>query len=133
MGIDHRPADRLLRLTERGSAILEGAVALAVAFLLLTLLIQVGFAVAARNAAEASVAAAARRAARPGAHPALEEAALSELLRSSLPGIEGLSVDVRVSPQTVEASASFLWQPPGPRWIPLAIRVAAVAPRSVPP
>lgn len=107
--------------------------ALAVAFLLLTLLIQVGFAVAARNAAEASVAAAARRAARPGAHPALEEAALSELLRSSLPGIEGLSVDVRVSPQTVEASASFLWQPPGPRWIPLAIRVAAVAPRSVPP
>jgi hypothetical protein len=108
-------------------------VALAVAFLLLTLLVQVGFVVAARNAAEASVAAAARRAARPGADPALEEAALSDMLRSSLPGIEGLSVDVQARPETVEASARFLWQPPGPRWMPLAIHVAAVASRSVPP
>ena len=133
MGIDHSPADRLLRLRERGSAILEGAVALAVAFLLLTLLVQVGFVVAARNAAEASVAAAARRAARSGADPALEEAALSDMLRSSLPGIEGLSVDVEAGPEAVEASARFLWQPPGPRWMPLVIHVAAAASRSVPP
>jgi hypothetical protein len=106
---------------------------LVVAFLLLTLIIQVAGAAVARHAAEAAVGAAARRAARPGALVAAEEQRLAADLAAALPGASRISVQVTLRPKRAEAEARFRWLPPGPAWLPLAITVTGAAPRVVPP
>ena len=136
MGIHHRAAHRILRLAltrDRGSAIIEGTVALAVAFLLLTLVVQVAFVIAARNAAESAVAASARRAARPGADLDAEETSLDAVLAATVPGAHDIVVGVDVSQTTSVASASFEWDPPGPDWLPIIIRVESAVPVLTPP
>lgn len=132
MELDHRPADRLLRL-EGGSAIIEGLAGLLIAFLLLTLIVQVAGAAIARNSAEAVVSAAARRASRPGALVETEEARLARDLATALPGVAAVIVDVRLQPEQAVAAARFRWRPPGPAWLPLRIEVRSSAPRMVPP
>ncbi len=106
---------------------------MAVAFLLLTLLVQVAFAVAARNAAEGAVGAAARRAARPGADVARVEAQLANALAASLPGMRRASESVEVAGGTAYAQAEISWEPPGPGWATLTFRVAARVPVLEPP
>lgn len=104
-----------------------------IAFLLLTLIVQVAGAAVARNSAEAVVSAAARRASRPGALVEAEEARLTRDLAAALPGATGVAVDVRLQAQQAVATARFRWRPPGPDWLPLRIEVRASAPRMIPP
>lgn len=107
--------------------------ALAIAFLLLTLVVQVAFVVVARNAAETAVAASARRAARPGAAIGEEQAALEAVLAATVPGARNLRVAVSRDGERSEATARFRWDPPGPSWVPITLRVRASAPLVTPP
>ncbi len=112
---------------------IEGTAGLVVAFILLTLIIQVAGAAIARHAAEAAVSAAARRAARPGALVEVEEEHLAADLATALPGATGVRVNIDMRPKRAQATARFRWLPPGPDWLPLTIVVQASAPRVVPP
>ncbi len=112
---------------------IEGAVALAVAFLLLTLIAQAGLAVVARNAAEGAVAAAARRAARPGSDLGSVAAQLRSTLAATVPGVTEPRSDVGRDGAAAWATASFRWSPPGPAWLPIRISVAAETPVLAPP
>ncbi len=107
--------------------------ALAVAFLLLTLLAQAGLAVVARNAAEGAVAAAARRAARPGSDLGDVQAQLRATLAATVPGVTETQSNVHRDRTRARATASFRWTPPGPAWLPLRIAVAAETPMLAPP
>ena len=104
-----------------------------VAFILLTLIVQVAGAALARHAAEAAVSAAARRAARPGALASVEEERLAADLATALPGATGVTVSIEMRPKRALASARFRWLPPGPDWLPLTMVVQGSAPRMVPP
>ncbi len=104
-----------------------------VAFILLTLIVQVAGAALARHAAEAAVSAAARRAARPGALASVEEERLAADLATALPGATRVKVNIEMRPKRALASARFRWLPPGPDWLPLTIVVQGSAPRMVPP
>ena len=112
---------------------IEGTAGLVIAFLLLTLIVQVSGAAVARNAAEAVVGAAARRASRPGALVEAEEARLAADLQTALPGATGVRVFIDLRPKRALATARFRWLPPGPDWLPLTIVVQAAAPRMVLP
>lgn len=112
---------------------MEGAVGLGIAFLLLTLLAQAGLAVVARNAAEGAVAAAARRAARPDAAVASVRGELDRTLAATVPGVAEATSDVGRDAKAAWATASFRWNPPGPAWLPIRIRVAAEVPVLAPP
>ncbi|MBM3694849.1 MAG: hypothetical protein FJW79_02790 [Actinobacteria bacterium] len=103
------------------------------AFVLLTLIVQVAGAAVARHTAEAAVSAGARRAARPGAVAAQEEHRLAADLAAALPGATGVRVSVDLRPRLALATASFRWRPPGPDWRPFTIAVRAAVPRVVPP
>ncbi len=108
--------------------------ALGIAFLLLTLIAQLGMAAVARNAAETAAAAAARRAARPGTDLAAERAQLAAVLDATVPGAQGtITSQVHRNNTNGWATAKFRWNPPGPRWMTLTIRVLAEAPLMVPP
>ena len=98
---------------------IEGTAGLVVAFILLTLIVQVAGAAVARHAAEAAVSAAARRAARPGALVAVEEERLAADLATALPGATGVDVGIEMRPRAR----------PGHRPLPLA---AARAPTGFP-
>ena len=125
--------DSRLRTTDAGSALLEGVAALAVAFLLLALIVQVAFVVVARNAAEAAVAASARRAARPGTDLGQEQASLAAVLAATVPGAHDLRVAVTSDGEQGRAEARFAWDPPGPDWLPIRIAVDAEVPVVAPP
>jgi hypothetical protein len=113
--------------------VIEGTAGLVVAFILLTLIVQVAGAAVARHAAEAAVSAAARRAARPGALIEAEQERLAADLATALPGATGVTVNIEMRPKRALATARFRWRPPGPDWLPLTIAVQGSASRVVPP
>ncbi len=127
-----RPAHRVLRLSD-GSAIVEGLVAVGTAFLLLALVVHVGFLLAAREVAAAAAEAAARRAAREGTDLAEAARRFEEELARALPGAEPETVTIVVDGDVVVATATFTWHPPGPRLSPSTLVVRATAARSAPP
>ena len=131
MGLDHQPADRVL--LEGGSATIEGTVALGLAFLLLTLLVQVATAMTARSAAGAAVAASARRASLPGFDAAGEEIRLGEMIEATVPGARRIRTDVRARGDLATALVRFEWRPPGPVWRTFVIRVRSDVPLVVSP
>lgn len=133
MGEHHGTAHHVLRVDERGSAILEGTVGLAIAFLLLALFVQLGMLMTARAAAQAAVAASARRAAWLGTDLAAEEAALARILEATVPGAQLPEVAVTRRDRIAHAEVSFTWDPPGPRWIPLRVAVRSSSPVVIPP
>lgn len=112
---------------------IEGTAGLVVAFILLTLIVQVAGAAVARHAAEAAVGAAARRAARPGALVTVEEKHLAADLAAAIPGATGVDIGIEMGPRRALATARFRWLPPGPDWLPLIIVVRGSAPRMVVP
>lgn len=130
MVFDIQRDKRLLRL-ERGSALIEGTVALAIAFLLLALVVHVGLLVTARSTAESAVGSMARRAARPEA--SVGEAELIDLIESSVLGSTDVSATVDTDETRSIAVASFLWNPPGPSFGSIRITVRASEPVVVPP
>lgn len=129
MGRRHSPA--LRRRLERGSALIEGLVALAVAFLLLTLVVQLAFGLVARNAAQHAVADAARRAAHQTGAPTAAD--LEAMLRRAIPGADEIRATIEVEDPSVVATATVGWDPPGPRWVPVSFTVRATAPLVVAP
>lgn len=130
MVLDRQRDQRLLRL-ERGSALIEGTVALAIAFLLLALVVHVGLFVTARSTAESAVGSMARRAARPGATVAGGD--LVDLIESSVIGSTDVSASVSADQHRALAVASFVWNPPGPSFGTIRMTVRASEPVIVPP
>jgi hypothetical protein len=107
--------------------------ALALAFVLLAVVVQVSFVVIARNAAESAAAASARRAARPDADLVDADRVLQDLVEATVPGAQSVETTVERTPTDAIATVRFTWDPPGPRLIPITIAVAATSPVAVPP
>jgi hypothetical protein len=123
---------RLLRLND-GSATLEGIVAMGVFFLLIAVIVQLGFLVIARSAVAASMEAAARRAALPDSSVPDEEARLGSEILAVVPGIDVLDTSIERSERNVTVRASFEWTPPGPDLIPIQFTLERSHASVVPP
>jgi hypothetical protein len=132
MGQRCGPIQRLLRLSE-GSTTLEGIVAMGVFFLLIAVIVQLGFLVIARSAVSASMEAAARRAAVPDSDVFAEESRLGAEIRVVVPGIEILGTSIVRSTQDVTVRATFEWTPPGPDLIPIQFTLERSHATVVPP
>jgi hypothetical protein len=128
-----RPVDRPVHLKESGSIVIEGVAALALAFVLLAVAVQVSFVMVARTTAESAAAVSARRAAHPAADLADTDRALRDLVAATVPGAGDVATTVERSSSAAIARISFTWDPPGPRLVPLTISVEAMAPLVVPP
>lgn len=96
-----------------GSAVLEGIAAVAVVFLLFTVLVQAATALVAHQAAEAAVAGAARRTAL-GSGVEIDEQRLLETLEATVPGGHNIEAGVASDGRVARAWARFDFQPPGP-------------------
>ena len=102
-------------------------------FILLTLVVQIGFYVVARNAAAVAVEGAVRVAARdPDSIEAVRQR-LERDLAVTVPGAAEAAVEVTVSGSTVHGLVSFEWAPPGPDLAPITVTVSRSAPMGVPP
>lgn len=129
MGIDKQSGHVVLRL-DRGSAIIEGVAALGIAFILFAVVVQVALLVTARTTAQAAVDSFARRAA---VSSSMGAADLADQLQGVLPGSRDVAVSVDRSASVVRAVVEFAWDPPGPRLVPVSVRVTGWAPVVSPP
>ena len=105
---------------------------MAVFFLLLVVVVQIGFAVTARSMVAASVDGAARRAAVGGDDAELVERLEAEV-RRTVPGLELTSASVDRSDTTVTVEVRYRWLPPGPDLLPMDVTVARQRSVVVPP
>ena len=103
------------------------------AFLLLAVLAQAGFGLVARATAETGAAAVARRAALPGADPRAAERNLAGLIAATVPGATDVETGAVLEEDRVVVTASFSWDPPGPRWLSVRFTVRRSAPLVVAP
>ncbi len=108
----------------------EGIAAVAIVFILFTVVAQLSIALLAQQTAEAAVASAAREAT---IRPGFSEEQLLVALRATVPGAErieaGLAVDQRLS----RAWARFEFHPPGPMFRSFEFLVEAEVPVVVSP
>ncbi|MEN8238196.1 MAG: hypothetical protein ABFR53_03225 [Actinomycetota bacterium] len=102
-------------------------------FLLIAVVVQLGFLVIARSAVSASMEAAARRAALPNSDVSAEESRLGTEIRAVVPGIEILDTDIARSAQDVTIRATFKWTPPGPDLVPVQFTLERSHANVVPP
>jgi Flp pilus assembly protein TadG len=123
---------RLLRLSD-GSTTLEGIVAMGVFFLLIAVVVQLGFLVIARSAVSASMEAAARRAAIPESDVPAERARLGKEIQTVVPGIKIVDTSIKRSFEDVTVRATFEWTPPGPDLIPIQFTLERAHANVVPP
>lgn len=101
-------------------------------FVLLLLIVQIGFLAGARSMAVSAVEASARRISS-GADVGREEQRVLAELQGSVPGARVEEVDIAVADSRVVVSARVRWTPPGPDLVPIAFdaratRTMAVAP-----
>jgi hypothetical protein len=127
-----RTIQRVLRL-EAGSYTIEGIVAIGVFFLLVTLIVQLGFLVLARNVAATSVEAALRRAVSADLSEEIVEDGLARDVRAIVPGANDVLVDVEIDATMVVAQVRFRWIPPGPDFVPMTMSIERSIVRVVPP
>lgn len=133
-----QPVRRVLRLTaepsaSRGSVIVEGLASMFVFFVLLMLVVQIGFYVMARNATSVAVEGAVRDVARdPDAAAAVQQRLERDLL-ATVPGATDVAIEVTTSGSLVRGVVSFEWVPPGPDLAPLTVTVARSAVMGIPP
>ena len=111
---------------------IEGTAGLVVAFILLTLIVQVAGAAVARHAAEAAVSAAARRPPAPAPWSPPRRTIWPPTSPRPPRGHRRPGEHRPAAPGAL-ATARFRWLPPGPDWLPLTIVVQGAAPRMVPP
>ena len=118
---------------EDGSTTVEGLVAMLVFFVLLTLIVQVGFLIVARTAAGVALEAAVRDGS--VAEGSLEAARsrLDRDLAAMVPGADDAEIELDSDGFTVTGSVSFEWTPPGPDLIPVRISITRRAAVAVPP
>lgn len=121
------------RAREAGSYTIEGIVAIGVFFLLVMLVVQLGFLVLARNAAATSVDAALRKAVTAGASDLTIQDGIERDVLAVVPGASGISVVVTSNVSSVRALLRFRWLPPGPDFVPVTVSIERVAVRVVPP
>jgi len=118
---------------EAGSYTIEGIVAIGVFFLLLTVIVQLGFLVLARNVAATSVDAALRKAVSADLSEAAVEEGLARDVRAIVPGANDVIVDVAIDSTAVVALVRFRWIPPGPDLVPVTMSIERSIVRVVPP
>jgi hypothetical protein len=111
----------------------EGLVSTLVFFILLTVVVQVGFLVIARSAASAAVQGAVRAASVDVTESVAIEERLSRDLAATVPGADNAVVSVTTDGRTVKGVVAFDWLPPGPDLIPVRIVVIRNMPVVVPP
>ena len=102
-------------------------------FLLIAVVVQLGFLVIARSAVSVSMEAAARRGALPNSDIPAEESRLGAEIRSVVPGIEIVATSIERSTQDVTVRATFTWTPPGPDLIPVQFTLERSHALVVPP
>lgn len=103
------------------------------AFLLLTLITQIGFLIVARHSAHVAVGHASIAAARDGASTAEVASDLRDRLLATVPGILSPEVEVTIADGVARAVTRFQWLPPGPGWALIEVAVDSQAPAVVPP
>ena len=106
---------------------------MAVFFVLLLLIVQIGFGVAARSMVAASVDSTARRLAWSTATVDAEIDRLRDELEVAIPGAVLVSTDVAVTDRSVTVSVVYGWTPPGPDLLPIEVAVERTRLRTVPP
>lgn len=127
MGLDRRWSDRDV-LVERGSATVEGIAAIALVFLLLTVLTQAATALIVHRSVQAAVVvSAARLAIDPGSESA-ERVRLASEVASIVPGTGPVIVEADVGSRFVTSSARFEFVPPGPMFDTIWMEVRSDAP-----
>lgn len=102
-------------------------------FVLLTLIVQIGFLVIARNAASVALEGAVRGARFQSSDLAVARDRLERDLHATVPGTEDVDISITSDGRTVTGTVSFDWVPPGPDLIPVTISVTREAPVVVPP
>lgn len=102
-------------------------------FVLLTVMVQLGFYVVARNAAAVAVQASTRAAAREPDRVSDFEQRLERDVSATIPGAEGLETRVVIDDHWVTGTVAFDWAPPGPQLLPIRLQVTRSVPIGVPP
>lgn len=102
-------------------------------FILVMLIVQIGFLILARGVAATTVEAALRRAVVSNVDVDAVRAGLERDVMAVVPGAESLAVDVSEDPEVLRAVVRFRWLPPGPDFLPITVTVERVIVRVVPP
>jgi len=102
-------------------------------FLLIALVVQLGFLVIARTAVGASLDAAARRSAAVDADPVLQRQRIVSEVSTIAPGVDVVETKIVRSATTVTVSAVFIWTPPGPDLLPVRMSISRSHALVVPP
>ncbi len=118
---------------QRGSYTIEGMVAIGVFFLLMLLIVQLGFLVLARNVAATSVDAALRRAVAADLGEGAVQQGLERDVFAVVPGASDVNVSVVVEGDVIRAEVNFRWLPPGPDLVPVNVFIKRSIVRVVPP
>ena len=119
--------------TDRGSTTIEGIVAMGVFFLLIALVVQLGFLVIARTAVGASLDAAARRSAVVDADPATQHQRILREIAAIAPGVDVVETTVVRTATFVTVTAVIDWTPPGPDLLPVRLSISRSHALVVPP
>lgn len=101
-------------------------------FVLVVLIVQIGFLVASRSMIGASVDASARRLSWSGAGEGEAERLRTEIA-SSVPGADIRSIDIARSADRVAVHVEYTWTPPGPDLVPITMSVERTRALVVPP
>jgi hypothetical protein len=132
VGLDRRQPDRDL-LLESGSAVVEGVVAIAVVFLLFSVLAQAAIGLVAHRVAQSVVDAAARRIALDPGSVGSERGRLTQEVTELVPGVGSIEVEVETGSRFATALARFEFTPPGPMLHPIDMEVRSDVPIVVAP
>ncbi len=102
-------------------------------FLLVLVIVQIGFLLLARSMVSTSVDAAARRASwsNDGGHD--DAARLEAEVTAAVPGVDITSSDITRQPSTVTVHVQYRWSPPGPDLLPATFTVERSRVVAVPP
>jgi hypothetical protein len=99
----------------------------------MTLIVQLGFLVMARNIAATSVDAALRKAVASDMAETVVRSGLERDVRAVVPGATEISVEVTSSRTAMAALVRFRWVPPGPDLVPIIVSIERSIARVVPP
>jgi hypothetical protein len=106
---------------------------MAVFFLLLLLIVQIGFLMSARSMVMAAVDGSVRRLSWDAGGAATEKTRITEELMRAVPGIAVESVTIGSTATTVTMRVDVRWTPPGPDLVPITMQVSETRTRVLPP
>lgn len=106
---------------------------MAVFFLLLLLIVQIGFLMSARSIVLAAVDGSLRRLSWDADAAVTERSRITEELIRAVPGIAVESVTIGSTDTTVTMRVDIRWTPPGPDLVPITMQVSETRIRVLPP